>query len=257
MLSQITPLILTFNEEANIARTLERLRWAQDVVIVDSGSTDATLALIAQFPNARVHARKFDSHAQQWNFGLHDCNIKTEWVLALDADYVLTEDFTTALRELAPAEDTGGYKANFRYCIHGKQLRGSLYPAVTVLYRRDGAQYVQDGHTQRISHLHKTAMLSGYILHDDRKVLDRWIAAQVRYARLELEHLLRTPFSALSWPDRLRRFYVVMPVLALFYCLFLKGGILDGRGGLVYAMQRAIAEAVLSLVMLENKLGIS
>ncbi|MGH8104800.1 MAG: glycosyltransferase family 2 protein [Arenimonas sp.] len=256
MLNQITPLLLTFNEEANIARTLDRLRWAREVVVIDSGSTDRTLELIAQFSNARVLSRDFDSHAQQWNFGLQESGIKTAWVLALDADYVLTDEFINALRELTPVDDVGGYKANFRYCIHGKKLRGSLYPAVTVLYRFDGAHYLQDGHTQRIVHANKNAMLSGYILHDDRKLPERWLAAQVRYARLELVHLMQMPFFDLSWPDRLRRLYVVMPVLAMMYCLFVKGGILDGRAGLVYAMQRSIAEAVLSLVMLENLLEI-
>ena len=257
MLKQITPVLLTYNEEANIGRTLAKLHWADEVVVVDSGSTDRTLEIMTGFPNVRVVTRAFDSHSRQWNFGLLECGIKTDWVLALDADYVLTDDFIKSLDQLIPADDVGGYRARFRYCIHGQVLRGSLYPAVTVLYRRDGSQYLQEGHTQRILHPHKTAMLSGYILHDDRKLLDRWLSAQVRYARLELTHLLNTPFSGLSWPDRLRRLYVVMPILAVFYCLFVKGGILDGHAGMVYAMQRAVAEAVLSLVMLENKLGIS
>lgn len=255
MLKKITPLILTFNEEANIERTLKPLYWASEVLVVDSGSDDRTLEIISKFPNARVVTRKFDSHAKQWNFGLHQCRISTEWVLALDADYVLTEQFIQELVVLVPNDHVGGYQASFRYCIGGKMLRGSLYPPVTVLYRHEGASYIQDGHTQRVSLNHKTETISGCILHDDRKPFDRWLSAQFKYARLELAHLLQTPFLKLQWPDRLRHFYVLMPFLTIIYCLFIKRGIFDGKAGIIYAMQRSIAEAVLALVMLKHRLG--
>jgi glycosyltransferase involved in cell wall biosynthesis len=68
VLADITPVILTYNEAANIGRSLERLTWAREVVVVDSGSTDDTLAIVARFPNARVVKRPFDTHAQQWRF---------------------------------------------------------------------------------------------------------------------------------------------------------------------------------------------
>ena len=63
MLDQITPLILTLDEEANIERVLSRLKWARDVVVLDSGSTDATRSLLANFPNVRCVEHKFVSHA--------------------------------------------------------------------------------------------------------------------------------------------------------------------------------------------------
>ena len=85
-LAEITPLILTWNEEANIGRTLEGLTWAARIVVVDSGSTDGTAALVARHPNAELVYREFDNHAAQWNFGLDQ--VDTPWVLALDADYV-------------------------------------------------------------------------------------------------------------------------------------------------------------------------
>ena len=88
MLEQITPLILTYNEAPNIGRTLENLSWARDVVVVDSFSDDETLEIAASFPNVRVVQRVFDSHRNQWEFGLRETEIQTPWVLALDADYV-------------------------------------------------------------------------------------------------------------------------------------------------------------------------
>jgi glycosyltransferase involved in cell wall biosynthesis len=62
--------LLTYNEEQNIARRLSHIRWAKDIVVVDSGSTDATLAIIAKFPNVRVFNRRFDTHANQWRYAM-------------------------------------------------------------------------------------------------------------------------------------------------------------------------------------------
>ena len=87
----ITPVILTFNEAPNIARTLGKLGWARDIVVVDSGSTDATLGIAGQFANVRVFHRDFESHAAQWTYALTRTGIATDWVLALDADYVLSD----------------------------------------------------------------------------------------------------------------------------------------------------------------------
>src|SRR6266700_2999353 len=102
MLDQITPLILTYNEAFNIGRTLDGLRWASDIVVVDSFSDDETLEIIANFPQARVFQRKFDTFAGQCNFGLKETGISTEWVLNLDADYVLTADVIEELSSLKP-----------------------------------------------------------------------------------------------------------------------------------------------------------
>src|SRR5437764_11178163 len=92
MLEQITPLILTYNESPNIGRTLEQLRWARDIVVVDSLSDDETLEIAKGFPQVRVFQRQFDTHGVQWNFGLNETAISTEWVLALDADFVLSPE---------------------------------------------------------------------------------------------------------------------------------------------------------------------
>ena len=252
MLEQVTPLILTYNEEPNIERTLSRLAWARDIVVIDSFSTDATLEICRRFPQVRVIQRVFDSHAQQWTFGLHQSGITTEWVLALDADYVLSDELLIELSGLVPDADVMGYCVAFRYCIWGKPLRGTLYPPVTVLYRRERACYVQDGHTQRVIVKGEVRSLHGRIFHDDRKPLARWLQGQDRYMQLEVEHIRQTPWKALSNPDRLRRLIVVSPFVVFLYSLFVKGGVLDGRAGLYYALQRMLAETILSLRLLEN-----
>ena len=150
MLERITPVILTRNESPNIARVLEKLTWADDIVVVDSHSTDDTLERAQQFPAVRTFKRIFDRHADQWTYAVAESGIRTDWVLAMDADYVLTDDLVEELRGLEPGPEVAGYRASFVYCVHGRRLRGSVYPPVTVLYRRDPSRYVQDGHTQRV-----------------------------------------------------------------------------------------------------------
>lgn len=249
---QITPLILTFNEAPNIGRTLARLTWAREILVVDSGSTDATLNMVRGFPHTRVVQRKFDGFAAQCNFGLEQ--IRTPWVLSLDADYILTPELVAEIARLDDREAVAGYTARFRYCIQGRPLRSTLYPPRTVLYRRDKASYRADGHGHRVQVDGPTRMLASVIDHDDRKPLDRWLAEQNRYAAIEARHLLATPRSALSFPDRLRCGMVFAPAAVFFYTLIVKGLILDGWPGWFYVLQRTYAELLLALKLMEEKL---
>src|SRR4051812_43381171 len=98
----LSVIILTYNEAPNIGRTLERLAWAKEIVVIDSFSTDETLEIVGKFPRTRVIQRKFDTFADQCNFGLEQ--IHTDWVLSLDADYVLSSELIDEIGLLgAPA----------------------------------------------------------------------------------------------------------------------------------------------------------
>jgi glycosyltransferase involved in cell wall biosynthesis len=253
-LDQIAAVILTRDEAPNIARTLEKLRWARQIVVVDSQSADDTVAIAGGFPNVRVVTRAFRSHADQWSFAVFDTGIDAEWILALDADYVLSDDLVEELRTLEPASGVDGYSARFIYCVDGRPLRATLYPPVTVLYRKAHARYWQDGHTQRVSVDGAVRALRGPIFHDDRKSLSSWVAAQDRYARIEAEKLSRPSTAAADWPERLRRTKVLAPFAMLAYCLFVKGLVLDGWPGVFYAFQRTFAELLLSLHLIRRAL---
>lgn len=254
MLDQITPVILTFNEEPNIGRTLEKLGWARDIVVVDSGSTDATRTIAATWPAVRVFTRPFDVLARQWSFAVHETGIETDWVLALDADYVLTDELVEELRGLSPDNVAVGYRTRFRYCVQGSPLHGTLYPPVTVLFRRERARYEQDGHAQRVRLEGPVSSLNGRILHDDRKPLSRWLWAQDGYMRLEADLIASKTWGELSVADRLRRMILIAPFAVFLYVLLIKGVLLDGRPGLYYALQRMLAEALLSLRILERQM---
>jgi glycosyltransferase involved in cell wall biosynthesis len=250
----ITALILTYNEEANIARTLSRLDWLPEVVVLDSCSTDATCEIASRHANVRVVRNRFVTLAEQWNFGLERAGISTDWVLALDADYYLTDELIDELKKLDPGS-ADAFRAQFIYCVNGRPLRAGVYPPVTVLFRKAVTHVDQDGHCQRARVAGTVQELSGRIRHDDRKSLVRWLTSQAGYMRLEAEKLERAATSELAPIDRLRRLIVVAPPVVLLYCLIVRRGALDGWAGWSYALQRTAAEIILSLTLIERRLA--
>lgn len=249
-LRRVTPLILTYNEEANIERTLDRLTWADRIVVVDSCSDDATVDIATSNDNVDLIQHEFDDHVRQWNFGLD--RVETPWVLSLDADYLVPAAFVEEMGSLAPGPNLAGYRAAFTYCVHGRPLRQSLYPPRIVLFRKEKARYVPDGHTQRLSPDGPVATLDTPLKHDDRKSLDRWLDSQRRYGPLEAEKL--TDADELNLADRIRRTNVLAPILVPLYCLFVKGLILDGWAGWYYTLQRTYAEVLRALVRVDAQL---
>ena len=249
-LADITPLILTYNEEENIDRTLSKLTWASQILIIDSYSTDRTLDIIRKYPQARVLERQFDTHTNQWNYGLDQ--VTTEWILSLDADYQISRQLLKEIQNLSAFDLIDGYFISFHYCIFGKPLRNTILPPRQALFRKIKAEYTNDGHTQLLKIDGKSSRLINAIYHDDRKPLSRWLWAQDRYLKIEAKKLKETPWSQLSWSDRIRTLKIIAPFLILFYCLILKGGLLDGWRGWYYAFQRMFAETLLSLRLIET-----
>jgi glycosyltransferase involved in cell wall biosynthesis len=254
MLDRITPLILTFNEASNIAANLACLAWAPEVVVVDSFSTDATLEIARRFANVRVVQRKFDNLANQWNYGLAETGIRTEWVMRLDADYRLGQALVDEIAALDPPTDVDGYRVACRYCIFGRPLRASLYPRSVRVFRRARARVFQHGHAEALTVDGKVVDLAGAFDHDDHKPLERFFLSQIRYMREEEQRLLSAAPGSLDLADRVRRMKYVGPFAVFLYCLFGKGLILDGRAGIYYSLQRMLAEIMLSLYLIDRDL---
>jgi glycosyltransferase involved in cell wall biosynthesis len=252
-LDDLTPLVITYNEIANIERTLSKLGWAKRIVVIDSGSTDGTLDVLAKDPRIDVIPRTFDSFAEQCNFGLGQ--IRTPWVLSLDADYELSDGLVAELTALQPTERQTGFRAAFVYRIYGRPLSGTLYPPRTVVYRVAGAAYENEGHSHRVRLAGEIADLRNAVYHDDRKPLSRWLGTQLRYAAREAEHLLETPRESLKRVDRVRRMAWPAPILVFLYVLFAKRAILDGPAGWFYAFQRLLAEVLLAIELLDRRLS--
>jgi len=252
VLDQITPLIITYNEAPNIARTVGKLLWAKRIVVIDSGSTDATLDLLRSFPQVDVIGHPFSDFASQCNFGL--TQVDTPWVLSLDADYELSDALVEELAGLCAPDGIAGYRAQFVYRIHGRALRGTLYPPRVVLYRKDKARYRNEGHGHRVAIDGEVMPLADVIYHDDRKPLARWFDSQRRYAQVEARYLMETPTAELTRGDRIRRLGWAAPISVVFYTLLVKGCLLDGWPGWYYTLQRLCAETLIALEFLDRRL---
>jgi len=241
----ITPVILTYNEEPNIAATLKTLTWAHRVVVVDSGSSDRTAEIVRSFGNVAWCLRKFDSHAAQWSYAVHETSIDTRYILALDADMRPGPGFQA---ELARFTEQAGQAAlvPFEYRIHGRALLGSLYPAQVRVFAKEDIRIEQRGHTQVFDTAAPLYRFRCKLIHEDFKPVSRWLANQVKYAGLEAERI-RTARTQ-SFRDRFRR-SGVSPAIWGTYAYLRAGGPFKGRASWTYAQERMVFEALLARLL--------
>lgn len=268
---KISILLLTLNEAENLPRCLDTLRWCDDVVIVDSGSTDATLEIARRY-NTRVLSRPFDNFAAQRNFGLENAGFRHEWVLHLDADEVLTPAFISRLEALAPAEGIDAYFTPSKTIMFGRWLKYSgMYPAYQVrLGRRGRLRFKQVGHGQRedLPQEHIGVFDEPYLHFTFSKGLNHWLKRHVDYAAAEAQEIIALRrgtvqlFPELLSNDRVKRRraakmisqmmpLALRPPLRFLYVYFLRCGFLDGKAGFLYAYMLAVYEANVSILSYE------
>ncbi len=128
--------------------------------MVDSGSTDGTLAILAAQPRVRLFQREFDSHPAQWRYAMEETGIRTPWVLRLDADYQLTDGFHGEIASLNPDPAVSAYIARFDYAVFSRKLVASLYPPKPVLLRQGCYSISDEGHTE------------GWVVHGSHRKLE-------------------------------------------------------------------------------------
>src|SRR5688500_3265332 len=134
----ISILILTFNEERNLPRCLEGVRWSDDILVVDSFSTDRTVE-IAKDAGARVFQRKFDDFAGQRNFGLREGGLKHQWILHLDADELVTDALRDEVLAVTGNTDKDAFHVPSKMMLQGRWLKyAGLYPSYQVRLGRRG-----------------------------------------------------------------------------------------------------------------------
>lgn len=242
--------ILTKNEEPNIARVLDKLKWLERIVVIDSFSTDGTETIVKSYPNTVWYTRPFDSHAAQWNYGLEQAD--SQWILSLDADYVLPDRFVQEVIQKIEVTEIAAFDAQFRFLVFGKPLRGNNTTPRPVLFQKVLCTYFDDGHTQRLRIKGQTGLFTDKIDHDDRKPLSRWLVNQAAYSIRESEMLVSLPKEKLSFTSKIRKTKVFAPFFIFFYCLFAKGLILDGWRGWYYTLQRTIVEMLFALRLIEH-----
>jgi glycosyltransferase involved in cell wall biosynthesis len=248
----ISVVILTLNEELNLPRCLGAISWCDDVLIVDSFSSDATLRIAAEH-RVRVVQRIFDSFAGQRNFAVEHCELKHDWIFHLDADEVMTPALSAEILESIAATDKDAYRVSSKLMFRGNFLRrAGLFPWYQVrLGRRGKLRFTQVGHGQREElPSHAIGTLKNSLLHFPfEKGLDDWIEKHNRYSTAEARQNVcgagdidSTVLDLLSiTTDRRRRaakkifrWLPCRPTIRFIYMYLFRGGILDGKAGFTY-----------------------
>ena len=235
--------VLARNEEANIRRCLVALSNAGiSPVVLDSHSTDGT-ADAARACGAQVELYDYTNHHDALEY---ICCVRTERglpVMVLDADMVVSRDLLVEALELLQDGSVDVIQAPVAMCWEGTALRhGSLYPPKPFLFRGGQHYFVPAGHGERLRPDVRAAQTRNRLVHDDRKPFRHYLLTQLRYA----DNLLtRASAGRLTLRDRLRLRTPLLILLTPLVSLFGRGGTLDGRAGLGYALDRLIAEAIM------------
>jgi glycosyltransferase involved in cell wall biosynthesis len=231
--------IVTFNEEQNIARTLTSVSWADEIIVVDSHSTDRTVEIARSF-GARVIERDWPGFAAQKNFAIERCT--GDWILSLDADEELSPALQQQMRAaLAAGPTVDAFYLKRRNYFLGRWIRhGGFYPDSKLRLFRRG---VTSGFTARAVHEVITfngaaATLDADIIHHAYPTLSDYIDHMNRYSDLGAQVLLERGRTADSLPAFIARVWL-FPWLGFAWNYFFRLGILDGREGLLLHLYHA------------------
>jgi glycosyltransferase involved in cell wall biosynthesis len=266
-------LILTLNEEQNLPACLASVAGCDDIVVLDSGSTDRTVEL-ARAAGARVFTNPFQDFASQRNHAHATVDFRHPWVFHLDADEIMTSELAAECAKLDPAAPYDGYYAAPRMMFHGRWLRHSTdYPAWQArCVRARGFRFIQTGHGQREAPDMRMGFLRGSYLHDISVPSEtEWAARHQRYAREEAaqfladdEPLRLTLKKLITGPKLLRRralkrlsyFLPCRPQFRFLYQFVLRGGFLDGPGAMRYCRLLARYEQLATAEIRRQRSGL-
>ena len=229
----ISVVVITKNEEANIARCLASVAWADEIVVVDSGSTDRTIEIARRY-TPRVHVEAWRGYGPQKNLALSRAT--GDWVFSLDADEWVSEDLRHALR--AAAQDGSGHNAwsmprSSSFCGRSMRHSGWWPDYVTRFFRRGTAEFGNDSVHERLVVRGSTGRLKAPLLHESYRNLDQVIEKMNRYSQLAAQDLHARGRRG-SVPAAVAR-----GLWAFIRTYFLRAGFLDGREGFMVAVATA------------------
>jgi glycosyltransferase involved in cell wall biosynthesis len=225
----ITALVLTLNEEDNIAECLKTLLWADEVMVLDSGSTDRTVE-IARTLGAQVFFHPFKNYADQRNYALS--LVRTEWVFFVDADERVPPELAAEVREAAQEEGFSGWWVPRQNYICGRWIRhGGWYPDYQLrLLRPEVAHYDPAWEVHEIVVMEgKTGYLRNHLIHYNYRTWGEFISRQKAYLPLEVRTLRRRGMRAKVWSP------LSMPVREFWRRYIRLEGYKDGLYGLILA----------------------
>lgn len=263
MTAPLSVLVLTFNEELNVAPCLNSVvGWAGDVHVLDSGSTDRTLDVCGAL-GVTVTSHPYVDHRSQMKWGITQLPWRHDWLLLLDADNVVTPELKREIDLVLAADDpaTAGYYNPHHHYFRNRRIRG-LKANWLRLIRRNRVQ-VDDSELVdfRLIVQGRTRMLSGAIIESNQKEndIDFWIDKHQKFAkRMAAEEVLRGA-RLLRWSDAVQPRLLgnpdermiwfknlwygmplyVRPILFFVYRYVLRLGFLDGWNGFVYHVFQA------------------
>jgi glycosyltransferase involved in cell wall biosynthesis len=229
--------IITLNEERNLGRTLKSVRgFADEIIVVDSGSTDAT-ASIAQSFGARVFVEPWKGFARQKNSSLEKAS--GDWILSLDADEEVSPELGASIRSLMKAAGPPqfeGYTVNRRNLYFGRWIkRAGYYPDPKLrLVKRGAAEFeLRDVH-EDMKMAAPLGHLSGDLIHHAYPTLESFIEHANRYSSLGAGMVVRERKVGFSFIN-----IVIRPMVRFLWSYIFRGGFLDGREGLLVLMTHA------------------
>ena len=265
----IAVVILTLNEELDLQRCIDSVSWADELLVVDSGSQDRTLE-IAKKNGARILHRNVQPFmiSDQRNYALNHGGLSSKWVLFVDADEVITQPLRYCLIEVltaAPA-DVSAFQLTPKYMFMGRWLKHCQgYPSWhDRLVRRGQARFAGGVWEHFVTNGRVGRIYEPYLHYSVNKGISDWFAKHDRYSTFEAYDIIDTLGSGTSpamisqrtlRKRRLRdlsaRFWPLRPVVRFLLMYFIRRGFLDGLPGLLYCLMIACYEFMVVLKVLE------
>jgi glycosyltransferase involved in cell wall biosynthesis len=276
--ASITVLMITKNEEKNLPHSIGSvIDWVSRVCVIDSGSTDNTVA-IARSLGAEVVHQDWLGYAKQKNWALDNLSITTDWCLFLDADEAVMDDLKAELQHIASQSpdsiEHAGYYINRYFIFLGKRIRHcGYYPSWNLrLFKTGRARYEERDVHEHMVVDGPTAYLKGHLEHDDRRGLEVYMDKHNKYSTLEAREIHRVrqhaqseqidarligggPLSRRRWIKH--HLYPKLPAkwLARFvFSYILQRGFLDGMAGLRFCLFLTAYELLIDLKLKEIEL---
>lgn len=264
-------LILTRDEEANLPGCLRSVSWCDDVVVVDSYSTDRTVETAAQ-AGARVFQRRFDDFAGQRNYAIDTIEFKHDWVFHLDADERFTPELLDECQRAVAEDCCSAFLVPSKMMLAGRWLRhAATYPVYQMRLMKLGeVRFIQHGHGQREGTAARGVgrLTQPYLHYSFSKGLGEWFERHDRYSSQEAQECLRELRDCrVSWADLLspdpvsrRRALKGLsarlpcrPLLKFAYMYAVRRGCQDGSAGLTYCYLQAAYERMICVKLRELK----
>jgi glycosyltransferase involved in cell wall biosynthesis len=230
--------IVSLNEEANLGRTLESVKWADEIVVVDSGSTDRTCEIARQF-GAKVIVEPWRGYVAQKQYAIELCT--KDWVLLLDADEEVSPGLAEEIRAaIASPNPANGYKLPRKNLFLGRWIRhGGFYPDPKLRLFRRGQGFVtgHDPHDRcelKPKLPQKTTQFENALIHYTYPTLNLYLGHMNRYSSLGAQLAVAKGYRNFSFTA-----IVLRPLATFVYNYFFRLGFLDGREGLLLHLYHA------------------